>query len=387
MLKGAAIERAALERAGTPSYLGFHLRRVDATVDPDVRGRVEAASAEHRAALAAWVELVGPDVDVQRAKELDGEVQSYHDALRNLGGAADEIEQLRKDLAERAEPAVDAARAALRAASAPFGVTGTDLDDASSAPRQVANEIHRGRSARRQIQLEETEAQARAIADALDQQLLQLGFSSGELDARVGALEWAVARASEREEARTNARPDDVIQAELDQLQESVRRLRRPEWSTVTSAEADTPDVEELEVRREKLLVNLATVRPDVDVVRLADRHAALERRVMALEARNGGHDANGDPGAVADIQQHLLGRLTKAAQAGPHSDAVPALLDEVFLRVPAERKWDLLDLLYRLSERHQLVYLTDDPFVAAWAQQCAEGALTLLAPEPEPAV
>ena len=112
-------------------------------------------------------------------------------------------------------------------------------------------------------------------------------------------------------------------------------------------------------------------------MVRLADRQAALERRVMALEARHGGHDANGDPGAVADIQQHLLGRLTKAATAGPHGDPLPVLLDEVFLRVPAERKWDLLDLLYRLSERHQLIYLSDDAFVAAWARQCAGGSLT----------
>jgi hypothetical protein len=55
-----------------------------------------------------------------------------------------------------------------------------------------------------------------------------------------------------------------------------------------------------------------------------------------------------------------------------------------VFLRVPAERKWDLLDMLYRLSERHQLLYLSDDPFVAAWARQCHDGAVTLLEPEPE---
>jgi hypothetical protein len=54
-----------------------------------------------------------------------------------------------------------------------------------------------------------------------------------------------------------------------------------------------------------------------------------------------------------------------------------------VFLRVPAERKWDLLDLLHRLSERHQLIYLSDDPFVAAWASQ-KDGDVSLLAPEPE---
>ena len=40
-------------------------------------------------------------------------MRAYHTALRNLGGAADEIEQLRTDLAERAEPAVTATRTAL----------------------------------------------------------------------------------------------------------------------------------------------------------------------------------------------------------------------------------------------------------------------------------
>jgi hypothetical protein len=79
-----------------------------------------------------------------------------------------------------------------------------------------------------------------------------------------------------------------------------------------------------------------------------------------------------------------MLGRLTQAAGAGPHGDPLPAVLDEVFLRVPAERKWDLLDLLHRLSERHQLVYLSDDPFVAAWASQRNSDEVSLLAPAPE---
>jgi hypothetical protein len=58
--------------------------------------------------------------------------------------------------------------------------------------------------------------------------------------------------------------------------------------------------------------------------------------------------------------------------------------LDEALLRVPADRKWDLLDLLLRLAERHQLVYLSDDAFVAAWArQQAADGNITLLEPSP----
>jgi hypothetical protein len=122
-------------------------------------------------------------------------------------------------------------------------------------------------------------------------------------------------------------------------------------------------------------------------VERLADGQAAVERRVSSLEARHGGHDANGDPGAIADMQQHLLAHLTTASQAGPDGDPVPVVLDDVFLRVPADRKWDLLDLLHRLAERHQLVYLSDDAFVAAWArQQALDGTITLLELAPESA-
>jgi hypothetical protein len=382
--KAAAAERAAVERAGAGSYLGFQLRRVDAAVDPAVRGSVDAAATEHHAAVERWRALVGPNVDVRRANELRDEICAYNAALQSLGGMADEIEQLRRDLAEEAEPALVSAREALAASCAPFHLDEADLAHAAQVPAAVDMKISRGRTARRQRELEVAEAAEAAEAKALAAQLRQLGFEGDSLSARLGALEWAVARATEREHARTNARSQKVIETELAELEETAGRLRRPEWSGVTPAEADAPDPTELEERREKLARRLAEMQPDVDVARLADRHAALERRVTALEARAGGHQANGDPGAVADIQQHLLGHLTKAAQAGPHGDPVPVLLDEVFLRVPAERKWDLLDLLYRLSERHQLIYLSDDAFVAAWARRFADGEVTLLEPEPE---
>jgi hypothetical protein len=382
--RAAAAERAALERAGVPSYLSFHLRRVDATVDPNVRGTVDVAANEHRSALTTWTEMVGEDLDVHEALGLESEVRAYHAALQNLGDAADEIAQLRRDLTERAEPALATAQEALAAACGPFGLSADDVVDPEVVPALVAAAIQRGRSARAQGELEIAEAREHDAGRDLGAQLLQLGFDGGDLEARLGALDWAVARAGEREQARTDARPIAVVEADLAKLQEAARRLHRPEWAEVTAEEAGSPDIEELEEQRDKLLVRLDEVQQEVDVVRLADRQAALERRVMALEARHGGHDANGDPGAVADIQQHLFGRLTQAATAGPQGDPLPAVLDEVFLRVPAERKWDLLDLLHRLSERHQLIYLTDDPFVGAWANQKANDDLTLLAPEPE---
>jgi hypothetical protein len=348
-------------------------------VDPDVRSSGNAALVEHREAHRTWVELVGPDVDVHRAKALEPEVRAYHEALRSLGGAADEIEQLRRDVAEQAEPAARAARHAVAVACAAYQLDDAAVADVTMARHLVAGRIERGRLARRQQELERAEADQTTAADRLGQELHELGVDGGDLPARLGALEWAVARATERELARANARPTEVIEVELASLEERAQSMRRPEWSGVTADEADAPDVDELHERREKLARRLAERGDPVDLARLADRNAALERRVTALEARLGG-----DPAAVSDIQQHLLAHVTQAAQAGPHGDPVPVLLDEVFERAPAEHMWDLLDLLHRLSERHQLVYLSDDAFVAAWARQCPSDALMLLEPEPE---
>ena len=41
----------------------------------------------------------------------------------------------------------------------------------------------------------------------------------------------------------------------------------------------------------------------------------------------------------------HLLAHLTKAAHCGPNDESVPVVLDEPFLRIAAERKWELLDM------------------------------------------
>jgi hypothetical protein len=387
--RAARAERQALTRADATSYLGFHIRRVEASVDPQLREVVERTTVEHRAALAAWQSLVGEDLEVAQAMELRAEIEAYSEALGNLGQTAEEIEQLRRELDERAEPQLRAARDGLVAAVAAYGLSDEELEPllhhGQGIPAALERQCAQGAAARAQVALDRVAAEEADASNRLDELLLQLGFDAGPLDARVGALEWAVTRAAEREEARAKARPRAEIDAEIVELQNTAAQLRRPEWATVTAADAEAPDLGELEARRAELVSELSAARADVDVDRLADRHAAVERRVTALEARLGGYDVNGDPGAIADIQQHLLAHLAKASQAGPDNDAVPVVLDEVFLRVPADRTWDLLDLVLRLAERHQLIYLTDDAFVAAWARQRAlDGAITLLELAPE---
>ncbi|MGH9273168.1 MAG: hypothetical protein ACRDZU_00855, partial [Acidimicrobiales bacterium] len=378
-------EERALARADATSYLGFHIRRVEASVDPTLRELVETSTVDHRGALAAWLELVGPDVDVDVVRSLAPEIAAYHDAVQNLGDTADELEELRVQLADRAEPALAAARRAVLDACAPYLIDEDELDVPRAIIPLVRQQCERGAQARAEGQVHDAEIDQQKAAGRLDDLLLQLGFDAGELAARVGALEWAVTRADEREQARSRARPRAEIDAELAALQDTAARLRQPEWASVTAADATSPDIPELEARRDFLVAELARARAEVDIDRLADRHAAVERRVAALEARASEQSGGGDPSFIADIHQHLVARLTVAAQAAPHGDPVPVVLDEPLQRVPADRTWDLLDLLLRLAEHQQLIYLTDDAFVAAWARQRAiDGTITLLEPVPE---
>jgi hypothetical protein len=376
-------ENEALSVVGAPTYLAFHIRRVEASIMPGAHGRLEAATEAHRVAMARWHEL-GHGVSVFDARRLEDEVRSYAQQLAKLGNSASEVERLRRELTELAEPAVTDARAALAEACATYGLDDATIEtsDARTIEVLIGERIALGEHARSQEELEEAEALEQKIGNHLDDLLHQLGFREGTLEARVGALEWAVDRANEREQARARARSRAEIEDDLVRLQNEARRLRRPEWASVQPSEADGPNIVELMARRTALEQRLDGVKLGDELERLADRHSAMERRVAALEAQHDPTHEQTTISQMADVQQYLLAHLTKAGHAGPHDEPVPVLLDEPFLRIGAERKWELLDMLRRFGERTQLVYLTDDPFVGAWARRRASGGLiTLLEP------
>ncbi|MET0728030.1 MAG: hypothetical protein ABWZ76_06995 [Acidimicrobiales bacterium] len=380
-------EAEALARAEATSYLGFHIRRVEASVDPKLREGVESTLAEQHAAQAAWASLAGSDADVTTVTALASEITAYNDAVQDLGETAEEMEQLRRELDDVASPAWRTARDALATACSPFHLDDEQLDDPRIA-MLVEHQCRRGGSARLQVAWHEAAGRQAELSARLDDLLLQLGFDTGELPARVGALEWGVTRAEEREDARRRARPRREIDADLAELRDTAERLRQPEWADVTPADAAAPDIAGLEARRGSVIEDLNRGRAEVDLERLADRHAAIERRVSALEARLSPNDGASDPGAIAEMQERLLTRVTTAAHAGPQGEPVPVVLDEALLRVPPDRTWDVLDQLLHLSEQpHQMIFLTDDAFVAAWARQrVLDGSIGLLEPAPEAA-
>jgi hypothetical protein len=394
LARASRAEQAALSEAEADSYLGFHIRRVEASIDPRRRDVVAAAVAEHEQAQAAWHALAGPEVDVDAAAALADEIETYHAAVQELGDTAEEMDQLRQQLHDQARPAWSAARAALAGACAPYLVADEQLDDPQLVV-VVRHQCRRGARARRREERSRAEAEQRQRSSELEAALLDLGLDGERLGLRAGdpsataaALDALLEAAAERDRSRRRARPRAEIAREVEELRAQAAALDRPEWQGLPPLEGDAPDVAALEARRAAVEAQLAADANDpaaggpseAELERLTDRRAATARRVAALEANR--DDGRSEPIDVSEVHSRLLARLTRAAQAGPDGDPVPLLLDDALLHVPADRRWDVLDLLLRLAEQHQVIYLTGDPFVAAWGHQHAgAGDITLWEP------
>jgi hypothetical protein len=365
----------ALAKVDATSYLEFQLRRLDAVLDPDAKQRLEHAVASHREASVRWHEVAG-GISPERAEELEDEVTKYAQALSRLGGAAHEIEHLRDDV-NAATSRAENARRRLIEACRPYGA-----DDPGAAMEQVRQRIATGRIGRLQWDLEEAERALAALEVQAEHLCDTIGVAqSMDTGVRLAAAEDEVAAAERREKARGRTRPAHEIEAELARLEQEERSLRLPDGtSDISPADLVEPDVPELLRQRDELVSLVSQARAKVpDMTQLSDRHGAVARRVAALEEGSGlSESVLVDP---ADLQERLLARLGRARHAAPDGGPLPAILDEPFLNVPAGHKWDLLDMVERLSEGSQIIYLTDDPYVAAWAKRRSDsGAIKLLA-------
>ena len=374
-------EAAVLEQHSIPSYLSFHIRRIQATLEPTTKEGLEVAAYEHRRALHNWTEIAGTDLTPEAALEIEDEVRKYADALIHLEGSGAAVEDTRRRLVEIVEPEAERTRRKLLRLCKPYGV-----DDLSLAVPMVRHQAAAAATARLQQALEKAEADATAIGEKLDARLAELGFDEGDLSARIGGFDWALTRAEERLRTRQDARPLAEVEAELATLEERVRREGRPEWAAkVSPADAVEPDLAELEARRDEArgAYNAAS-RLVPDVQRVVDRKSALERRVAVLEA---GLDSSGAITRVTahEIEPQLQARLAAARRPGSHDETIPLLVDEALLRLRSEVKWALLDMIERCANQVQMIYLTDDPEVVTWARRrVGVDALSLLEPTAE---
>jgi hypothetical protein len=195
-------------------------------------------------------------------------------------------------------------------------------------------------------------------------------------------------------EAAESTRSPEEVEADLTSARAILSRLARPEWENLPAPPALSylPDGEEsgsdadrvaqlIEERSRAVAEADAAARSIPDIDRLSDRREALARRVTILETSAG----TAGPVLVAaeEAEMVLLGRFAQTRRVGPEAEPVPVLVDDALAAFPRHEKWRLLDLLARLGEASQVVYLTDDRETLEWAQsRSASGSLGLLAPE-----
>jgi hypothetical protein len=402
LAKAREDEQAVLSRAGFVSWLAFQMRRIDVLLEPDAVEALRVAELEHQVASVAWAELAG-DVDPEAALAARDEIERYAAQMSEAEHHVEATEALHRELVDDAEPAWAAARAALLEACRSFDV------EPEHAVSEVAAIVSEAGHARLQQAVEEAEGSLRLIEAELETHLAAAGRPGpGHVAARLEAVTALAAEAALHLQAIESNRSPEEVEADLGEARAVLARLARPEWEHLPAPPAfplsgaatpgdghdisradrndDTEDgtdhVGHLLEERTRVTAELdAAGRSLPDIDRLADRREALARRVTILEAAAG----TGPLLVTAEeAEMVLLGRFAQTRRVGPEAEPIPVLVDDALAAFPRHEKWRLLDLVARLGEASQVVYLTDDEETLEWARsRSVKGSLGLLAPEP----
>ncbi|HEY3238918.1 MAG TPA: hypothetical protein VGL92_05090, partial [Acidimicrobiia bacterium] len=376
LAKAQENEHAVLTRTGFVSWLAFQMRRIDVLLEPDALEALRVAELEAQLAAAAWSELAG-DVDPAAALAARGEVERYAHYLTAAGSEIDATETLRRELLDVVEPAYAEAWAALMEACRPFDV------EPEHATSEVAAIVSEARHARLQAVLEAAEAASQQAETALESSLTAAGFPGpGDLSVRVVAVTAKAAEAAAALETPKTTREPHEVEADLAAARAELARYSRPEWDEAPlMTDSPLPDTASLAQERAQVAAEADSIeRAQPDVGRLSDRREALARRVAILEANSG---AGSRLLPFEEAEMVLLGRFSQARRVGPEAEPIPIVIDDALAGFPRHDKWRLLDLLARLGEASQVVYLTDDPDTAEWAAARArQGSASLIRPD-----
>lgn len=366
-------EEAQLARSGAESWLGLHLRRLDGVLDQPGRQKLEAAAHRRAVALVDWQDLVGTTpLEVVGAAE---EAIRAHARTMDPSARAARLSDAKVAVAD-AERLERVAGDALVAAGAPYGV------DRSTPPDQVeaviSSRVAAGRVARRWRDLLDLETDAEQRSAELDRFLGRLGFGDGELEVRLGWVIEATTQAKERALARGSHRDPVEVMAEIARLEKELAARHRATWTNSPDPVEPPTDPDVLEKSRLDVVSQLSTG-GRADVLGAQRRLDAMSARVRDLEAGLGELSDGPIP-----LHKRLLAKVARTTYHGAIEESVPILLDDPLAAVGAEQRCDLLDMLLRLSEKTQVIYLTDDPVVSRWARErAAQGDVALFETEP----
>ncbi len=243
--------------------------------------------------------------------------------------------------------------------------------------------VSEARHARLQAVLETAETAYQQAETKLESSLAAAGFPGpGDLTARAVAVTAKAAEVAVALEAPKTTRDRHEVEAALTAALTELARYSRPDWDEAPLVtDAPLPDTASLTQERAKVAAEADAIERTLpDPGRLSDRREALARRVAILDASSG---AGSRLLPFEEAEMVLLGRFSQARRVGPEAEPVPIVVDDALAGFPRHDKWRLLDLLARLGEASQVIYLTDDPDTAEWAAARArQGSASLLRPD-----
>lgn len=318
------------------------------SVDPEAE-EIEAARAhltERSAAFLGEVPTTGPDDVVAALQALRPAVSE----TSTRGDSTDSVEALRRALVE----------------------TGTDLPDHEMTPTEL-----------RSIAAGWLEAMESLPARILEVQAIQ-DQGEEEISRLAVLLDFDAPKPTPAATPPVSPAPNE---ASSDELAEAKARLAAAEQLANAHNEASAA-IAELSERQQRL-----SERSNDLQFSLADGEARVAEQVeLATAARNryrraesdqrpqetigGGHRLTGvsaepQPRGIANaeaVEWYVLARLAQQRSVS-FVGSVPLVIDDAFAGWPVEALGDVFARLERMGEVIQIVYLTDDPEVGAWAR------------------
>lgn len=341
-----AVEQAVLDRVGFPTWSSYVMGAGLLAIDPVAEQRLERARAEFATAESHWA-TVAADIESnpEHRALLDRLEDVYLEAFDLLGGD-DEQEDLEQALRDLKVPKREVTTDELVDALAyQLELVGLDLGPNPGIDRTVmAAEAFLGEAQSLNVRVVELREERALVDDQLaaDRSALDVADAAPTIDLTDGA---SGAAADEPDLDALRAERDEAVSDESDYADALEARLALVDAAT---------QVEAVSTSR---LMRIAA--------ELADEQAA-ERPPTGEPAFDVAHSEI-DAGPES-IEFYLLARL--AAQRNvSFSGSVPMVLDDALSGLSPGQVHTLLNKLGRMSEAVQMVYLSEDPAVADWAE------------------
>lgn len=433
-----AAEQEVLDRLGYASYSDFMMGTSFLQVDPVKEATLDAARTELAEAEDEWHRIQqATDDALARAAVLDRR-RGLIERGRALVGGPVPVADLAGALRDLRVPAVSVEESAgrLRTALEQVGLDlgGEDVDGAELrmiaeawlAEAELADERRRAAEAERDALREEQRVLRAKLEAAADEAARLAALPDPEVvrEERLAAARARVADAEQRwlvAEAAAERLPELEVavaaadaealraqaeaagaeeqlqsaQAAVAALEERERTLRHDLASAVETEAEVTASIEALQTDRSL----------DPDVLDAAIEAARLQLREAedAVEAETGALallDAEGQAAAIEierlqdivaaqdtgtateaeELEWYLLARLA-AQRAVSVAGSLPLLLDDALRGLDAEGVSHLLGRLERMAEAVQVIVISDDPLVAAWATEAGSARAAVVRP------